>query len=283
MKKIAYQGVRGAFSYITAKKEFGSENIFIGVKTFREVFDLLDKRQVDYVVVPIENSLIGSIYENYDFLNSCEAQIVAEHVTKIDHCLLTVPVFDISKEKRLNRVRKVFSHPKALEQCTRFFQRHPWMEAVLHMDTAGAAAEVAAEGNMEYAAIASAQAGKIYGLELLQDNLADDHKNYTRFLIVTNKQLASLKSDKCSLVIKLTHIPGALGAVLTRFSEEQLNITKIESRPLRGSPFEYLFYIDFEFQEEELGNIKDTLALLAIDAHELKILGFYKRGTLCRY
>ncbi|MBA2727324.1 MAG: hypothetical protein H0U49_04025 [Parachlamydiaceae bacterium] len=153
MKTIAYQGIKGAFSYITALRAFGEDNSFIGLSTFKEVFERLDSGKSDYVMIPIENSLIGSIYENYDLMNSHEMQIIAEHYTKIEHCLLTIP--SPQKGETLRNITKVLSHPKALEQCTSFFKDHPWIEAVAYMDTAAAAAEVATKGDPTCGAIAS--------------------------------------------------------------------------------------------------------------------------------
>jgi len=280
MKTIAYQGVKGAFSYMTALKEFGEDNNFRGLQTFKEVFELIDCEEADYAVIPIENSLIGSIYENYDLLNIYEVRIIGEYFTKIEHCLLTFSTSHEQGSERLKRIKKVLSHPKALEQCSCFFQRHPWIEAVVYMDTAAAAAEIASNGDPTWAAIASASAAELYGLEILKKGIEDDPKNYTRFVTVTKKKIHSDQIDKCSLLLQLKHMPGSLAEMLKQFADHAINLTKIESRPLRGTPFEYLFYVDFEFMGRKRRDVEDLLSGLCSKVQKLKILGFYKRGTL---
>jgi len=316
MKTVAYQGVKGAFSYITALMEFGIENNFRGCQSFQNVFELVDSGEADYAVIPVENSLVGSIYDNYDLLNRFEMEIVGERFTKIEHCLLAVPApqknsqnwvqacdlqfesisrFSIrdsqitnhkpdpnfAHEERLAGIIKVMSHPKALEQCSSFFQGHPWMEAVVHMDTAAAAAEVAFKEDPSCVAIASSAAAELYGLEILKKGIEDDPKNYTRFVTIVKKGNSggrTEKADKCSLLIKMKHIPEVLVGMLKHFADEWVNVTKIESRPIRGSPFEYLFYIDFEFAGREQQEIEVLLNGLGNEVQMLKILGFYKKG-----
>jgi len=280
MKTIAYQGVKGAFSYLTALKIFGENNRFRGMQNFKEVFELVECREAEYAVIPIENSLIGSIYENYDLLNIYEMWIIGEHFTKIEHCLLTNRSSDEQEDDRLKKIKKVLSHPKALEQCSHFFQKHPWMEAVVYMDTAAAAAEVASKKDLSLAAIASGGAAELYGLEILKRNIEDDPKNYTRFVTITKKKDHDSQSDKCSFLLQLKHVPGALANMLKHFSDQEINLTKIESRPIRGNPFEYLFYVDFEFVGKIQQDIEQLLNKICDEVQQLKILGFYKRGTL---
>lgn len=279
MKTIAYQGVRGAFSYLTAFKEFGEHHHYRSAQTFKEVFDLLHKGEADVAVLPIENSLIGSIYENYDLLNRYEMQIIGEHYTKIEHCLLTVASHE-AKNERLKKIKRVLSHPKAIEQCSHFFQRHEWMEAVVHVDTAAAAEEIATRSDPSYAAIASASAGEMYGLDLLEEKIEDDPRNYTRFVIVSQKGSTDHQADKCSVLLQLKHIPGALAEGLKVLAKEGVNLTKIESRPLRGSLFEYVFYIDFEFKGRSMRAVEGILALLREKVNQLIVLGFYKKGMI---
>lgn len=278
MNTIVYQGVKGAFSYITAIKAFGSEHTFMGEKTFADVFNRLDDGLADYAVIPIENSLAGSIYENYDLLSHSGAWIVDEHYTKIEHCLLAViPVEEASGDHRLKKIRKVLSHPKALEQCKEFFKKYPWIEAVAHSDTAGAAAEIAVANNPEHAAIASSVAGSLYGLDVLQEGIEDDPANYTRFLVVAKKisECNSKKKSKGSFLLEVAHVPGILAAVLNCLAGHGMNLTKIESRPLQGRPFEYRFYVDFEFPRMKLKKVEDVLAELYEHVQTIKILGLY--------
>ena len=275
MKTITYQGVQGAFSYITAVKAFGQEHTYRASNTFKEAFELVESGAADYAVLPIENSLIGSIYENYDLLNRYEMHIVGEHYTRIEHCLLTLPMD--KKTEALMNIKKVLSHPKALEQCTTFFQEHPWMEAVVHMDTAAAAMEVANRKDTTYAAIASAYAGELYGLQTFEKGIEDDPQNYTRFITLSKKEADEDQIDKCTLMMHVKHQTGALAKPLTRFAQLDFNLTKIESRPLRGNPFEYLFYIELEFKPSEKQKIMHLVQTLEVES--IKILGLYKKGS----
>lgn len=278
MKTIAYQGAPGAFSHITAIRELGGDNWFVGTNTFQEMFELLEHGQADYAVIPIENSLIGCIYENYDLLTRYHTHIVAEHYTKISHCLLGVSQPGVSKEASIQALKKVLSHQKALEQCSHFFQSHPWIEPVQHADTAGAAEEISKRGDPAYAAIASAEAGQINKLELLKEGLEDDPENYTRFFIVSKRAEIIPNTDKCSLMIRLKHVPGSLSLALQLFADQHINLTKLESRPIRGSPFTYLFYLDFEFKGKDQSEIEALLTKLRHHTEEIKVLGFYKGG-----
>lgn len=276
MKTIAYQGVKGAFSFLTAREAWGCNNIFIGADSFQEVFELLKEGHADYAVVPIENSLVGSIYENYDWLAKYDSRIIAEHYTHIEHCLLAKKLDGKGKDERLIHIRKVISHPKALEQCRSLFKQYPWMEAVAHQNTASAAAEVGMGNDPSLAAIASAPAAEFYGLEILKQGIEDNQANYTRFVTVAQKGTES--GNKCSLLVRLPHIPGSLSRVLNKFSERNMNLTKIESRPIHGSPFEYTFYIDIVLGDREKQGFKGLFEALSDYVQTLKILGIYKTG-----
>jgi prephenate dehydratase len=280
MKTIAYQGIKGAFSYLTAINVFGDDHHFKGLESFTAVFTSVACGKADYGVIPIENSLVGSIYESYDLMNISDVQIVGEQFTKIEHCLLTVSNGCESSEEQIKGIRKVMSHPKALQQCNHFFQEHPWIEAVAYNNTAAAAAEVASMRNPEWAAIASENAGKRYGLQILSKGIEDDPQNYTRFVIVSKNEARRVEGDKCSLLIQLNHTPGTLSTILKEFSDEGANLTKIESRPILGSPFEYVFYVDFEFSELMRHKFESLLEKVCQRVLKLKILGFYKRGSL---
>ncbi len=264
MKTIAYQGVEGAFSHMTALKAFGEGHNYLGLPTFKAVFEHIETGAADYAVIPIENSLIGSICENYDLLNAFDMQIIGEHYTKIEQCLLGV-------QKDLKGIKKVLSHPKALDQCRNFFERHPWMEAVVFIDTAAAAQEIASLGDPSLAAIASASAQRLYGLEMIEKGIEDDPRNYTRFVTLAKKAEPGELADKCSLLLQLNHVPGALAEILNPFAEAGINLTRLESRPLKGSPFEYLFYLDFEFRGIEIEKVLEKLK-------KHKLLGLYQRG-----
>lgn len=274
MKTIAYQGMPGSFSHLTALRELGKDVSFIGKNTFKEVFKFLDSQQVEHALLPIENSLIGTIHENYDWMNVYSVTIAAEYYTKITHCLLS---FDQEEVKNLKRV---YSHPKALEQCKNFFDKHPWIEAFPHFDTAGAAADIAQWENPLYAAIASRSCAEIYDLRLLKDGIEDDPQNYTRFALIAKSSSEFHlwdEANKCSLQLKLSHRTGTLAHLLNFLVEHGMNLTKIESRPLLGKPFEYQFYIDFEFSSQT--RLKLFLEKLPLYTVYFKLLGIYKAGN----
>ena len=200
-------------------------------------------------------------------------------IAKIEHCLLSVPSQE-EKNRRLQKIKRVLSHPKALEQCTHFFQQHEWMEAVAYVDTAAAAEEIARNKDPRDAAIASYQAGEIYGLDVLAENIADDPRNYTRFVVVSPRNEDDSQADKCSLFLHLNHSPGALVEALEGFASHRINLTKIESRPLRGSLFEYAFYVDLEFDKSERKILEEALQAIKEKVNKMQILGFYQKGII---
>lgn len=273
MKKISYQGVAGAFSHITAKNHFGSNNEFIGRNKFTELFDDVVTGRADFGVVPIENTLAGSVYENYDLLQEHKVYVIAEEKTRIEHHLLGVP------GAKLGQITRVFSHVKALEQCERFFEAHPSIEEVIHADTAGAAKFVASTGNPNFAAIASREAAALYGLTILQENLEDNPHNWTRFFIIAPEPSYDTRVNKASILFSVSHEPGSLFRALKLISEHSLNMSKLQSRPIEGKPFEYFFYVDIEFEGHTKEEVETVLTSLKAETHSLKILGFYRKNT----
>ncbi len=275
MKSIFYQGVPGSFSHIAAMEYFGAENEFVGTKQFIEIFRDVESNVSSFGVVPVENTLAGSIYENYDNLYEHNVYAVGEINIKVEHFLLALP--DVDESNELISIKKVYSHIKAIEQCERFFETHPWMEKTVHSDTAGAAKMVAESGNKTIAAIASNKAAELYGLKKVRSNIEDDGNNFTRFVIISKNETDISEANKCSLIITLPHIPGSLYAALSKLAEHGVNLTKIESRPILGKPFEYVFYIDIEFP----GIDKNTMSAVINGGFKehtssVKILGFYK-------
>lgn len=280
MTTVVYQGMKGAFSYLTAIKIFGEPIHALGVPTFEEMFECLSNSQVEYAIVPIENSLIGSIYENYDLMHLHDVHIVGEVYTPITHCLLATSQHGLTKDEHLRKITKVLSHPKALLQCGSFLKKHPWMEATSHVDTAGAAEEISLKQDPQAAAIASREAASLYDLTILEEGIGDDKKNYTRFLIVSSKKPSYLHATKGSFLLTINHSPGSLVKILEQFSSSNVNLTKIESRPIKLAPFEYLFYVDIEFEENQLEDILKLSLVLQNHTQTLKILGFYPSGRL---
>jgi len=273
---IAYQGEPGAYSEIAALR-IGVPKPF---ESFEEVFAAVVNRKVDYAVIPIENSLGGSIHQNYDLLLQHPVTIVAETFVKVEHCLLGIP------GSSTELARKVLSHPQALAQCRNFFATHKWLKAEVAYDTAGSAKLIAAEKDPAMLAIASKRAGDLYGLEILQENLADEEWNITRFFSIAHAEhpeprlLPELikKMDrslyKTSIAFTLPNEQGSLFKALATFAMRNIDLTKIESRPFRKKAFDYLFYIDFIGHQSD-PNIHNALNHLSEFATMVNLLGSY--------
>jgi prephenate dehydratase len=249
MITISFQGELGAFSEEAARRFFADPVEPIPHRTFAEVGEAVIEERVDYGLLPIENSLAGSVVGSYDVLAAPELVVVGEVVTPIHHCLLGVAGVE------LGQLTHVFSHPVALAQCQRFFQAHPALEAVAFYDTAGAAKEIADRGNPAHAAIAGRPAADRYGLEILAADIEDRHDNQTRFLVVSLPEKAERavpseaasrgETRKTALLVETKNVPGALVRVLLPFADRGYNLTKIESRP-GVVPWSYRFFIEVE-------------------------------------
>lgn len=270
---IAYQGEPGAYSEIAALR-IGEPKPF---ESFDEVFAAVENHEVNYAVIPIENSLGGSIHHNYDLLLQHPVTIVAETFVKVKHCLLGIPGSSIQ-----NGV-KALSHPQALAQCRNFFATHPHIKAEVAYDTAGSAKMIAAERDTTKLAIASKRAAELYHLEILQENLADEEWNITRFFCIAHSKNpaplppeTSLESaqHKTSIVFTLPNEPGSLFKALATFALRDIDLTKIESRPFRKKAFEYLFYVDF-IGEQSDRNIENAIGHLREFATMVNVLGSY--------
>ncbi len=270
---IAYQGEPGAYSEIAALR-IGEPKPF---ESFEEVFASVENHEVNYAVIPIENSLGGSIHQNYDLLLQHPVIIVAETFVKVKHCLLGIPGSSIEGAS------KVLSHPQALAQCRNFFATHKNLKAEVAYDTAGSAKIIAAEKDSTKLAIASKRAGELYGLEILQENLADEEWNITRFFCIThanNPEPLQLKikpdtaQHKTSIAFTLPNEQGSLFKALATFAMRDIDLTKIESRPFRKKAFEYLFYVDFIGHQNDR-NIQNALCHLKEFATMLNVLGSY--------
>lgn len=268
--KVGFQGEAGAYSELAACR-VGAPYSF---KNFAGVFKAIEQRNIDCGALPAENSLAGTIHEVYDLLMRHQVEIIADTYVRIEHCLVGLPGSTVENAKQ------VFSHPQALMQCDKFFYEHPHLEAVSNYDTAGSAKMLRESGSMERLAIASAGAAEIYGLEILQRNIATYNDNYTRFFIIAPKGAKKesygvpLVTQKTSLVFNLLHETGSLFHALSAFALRRINLTKIESRPLRGRAFEYLFYIDYlEPEKPELS--ARTMAHLKEVVSSVTILGHY--------
>ena len=268
--KIAYQGVQGAFSWQAGIQQFGAQASYIGLRSFKELFKAVENGTADFAVVPYENSLIGTIYENCNLLAAADLEIVAESYLRIEHSLLVLP-----EVTDLKQIEKVYSHPKALEQCRHFFASHPWIVPVVHEDTAGAAQEIATQ---QKGAIAHAGCAALYGLNVLLANIEDDKKNYTRFIFVRKKGIEQEEWDKATVFFELKNRPGDLHRVLGLIAEKQVNVTQIVSRPIVGKPFEYTFYIDLQWNQTLTNHAAflELLARLRENTEQFRCLGIYE-------
>ena len=237
-------------------------------RTFREVFSRVESGAADAGVVPVENSLAGSISETYDLLLSHSLLVTGETVLPVEHCLLALP------GTRLAQIREVLSHPQALAQCDDYLSRLR-AEAVPYYDTAGAAKYVSSAGRTEAAAIASRRAAQVYDLEILAEGIQSNPDNYTRFYRVERTARSRGNRNKTVIAVGLPHRPGSLVTALLPFSTYRVNLTKIESRPVRDKPWQYIFYLEYEGHVED-ENIRLALEELKQNASLLRILGSFQ-------
>lgn len=272
-KRIAFQGEPGAYSEEALfRLHPGAESQ--PYREFRDVAQAVVEHRADFGLLPIENSLVGSVATNYDLIAESGLAIVGEVVSEVHHCLLAVPGADRAG------VRRVLSHPVALAQCERFLRDLAGVEAVAFYDTAGAAVEVARRGDRSLAAIAGALAARRYGLTILAERIEDEPHNQTRFLLVAPEPASPPPGvpAKTTLLLKLPHRPGTLARALAPLAAAGLNLTKLESRPDRTTPWEYLFYLDIESRAADpamAGAIRELEAQGAV----VIVLGDYPRFT----
>lgn len=265
MVTVAYFGVPGAYSELAAINAFDERVERMPYPDIKDVFIAVEKRKADYGIVPIENSTAGSINQTYDELMSSKLFIVGEHFQRIEHCLL-------SRGGLISSIRKVYSHPQALAQCSSFIRKYKF-EQLATNDTAGSVKYLA---DNSCAIIASSRAAEIYGLKILARNIQDDKNNFTRFIIVAGHESKRRENCKTSLVFRTKHVPAALYKCLGGFATNGINLTKIESRP--DGNWNYRFYLDMEGHKED-ENVKKALVELKMFASYIKILGSYPKGN----
>jgi prephenate dehydratase len=275
LHRTGIQGELGAFSQEAARQLLGARAKAVPYPTFESVFTALSAGKINSAVIPMENTLAGSVHENYDHLLHFDVRIAAETNLRIVHNLIA------PAGVRFRDIRKVYSHPVALNQCLKFFARHPRLERVSFYDTAGSVKMVMEQKEPDAAAIASEVAASIYGGTILKRSIEDDRQNFTRFfLLYPSKKMPAprrAKEWKTSLVFTTRNIPGALFRALSAFALRDLNLIKIESRPLRGKPWEYLFYLDLLGRENE-PRVQNAVRHLAEIADFLRVLGSYPPG-----
>ncbi|KPU44785.1 P-protein [Oxobacter pfennigii] len=281
--KVGFQGVPGSYSEEALINYFGREVDMIAVREFEDVFSELDKNTIEYGVLPIENSSTGAIANVYDLLNRHDYYIVGEICIKVSHCLMGV------KGAKIDDIEEVYSHPQGLEQCREYLSSHRDWKLIPYRNTAVSAEYVNEKGSKSLGAIASKRAAELYNLEILAENINMNDTNYTRFAIIGKEMDKSESPDKISIVISTEHKAGCLYNVLKYFAENNINLLKIESRPVAHTPWEYYFYIDYE------GNLNDITVINATKEIErnscyFKLLGNYKKhvddiedeGLLCK-
>ena len=270
--RIIYQGVEGAYSQAACMAYFGQcAKDAEHVATWREAMEMISDGRADYAVLPIENSTEGAIIENLDLLAEFDVAIVGEQIISVNHALLGTPDSDLSS------VRMVYSHPQAILQSDRFLRDHAEYRAEAVLNTAVAAKLVSDSKDPTKAAIAGEINADIYGLKILASCIQDEKNNKTRFIIVSKNRVYMKKADKISIMIELPHRSGSLYQILSHFIFNGLNMTKIESRPVKDRDWEYRFYIDFEGNLNEDG-VKNALKGLKEETNSLKILGNYRQG-----
>ena len=270
--EICFQGEHYAFSEIAAKKFLGESAICRPKETFEQVFQMVRNNKNLLGIIPIENTLSGSIHQNYDLLLENSVQIVGEINLRIELHLIARPGVDFSQ------IRMVYSHPAALGQCRNFWAQHRQVEIIPTYDTAGSVKIIAEQGIKDAAAVASKEAAHDYNMNIILSEIEDFKENYTRFLIITTEKLNFGIANKTSIVFATKHIPGALFKSLSVFFLRDLNLLKIESRPLRGKPFQYIFYLDFEGSMEQ-ETCQNALRHLEEISHFIKVLGSYPAAT----
>ncbi|MEM7371335.1 MAG: prephenate dehydratase [Bacteroidota bacterium] len=272
-KRVAIQGVKGAFHEIAARKFFGDKMELDMCESFPALFRSLDNKNSTYGVIAIENSVAGTILPNYALLRNSAFTIVGEVYLRIEHQLMALP------GQKIEEITEVYTHPMALKQCQRFLEGVPHMKQVEHADTAGAAQWIATKGHIAKAAIASSLAAQYYGMEILAPSIEDNKRNFTRFLIVTDASEGLEDSsllDKASLCFNLLHKVGYLSQVLLVLSSHGMNLAKIQSSPIVGVEWEYFFHIDLEY--DDYAQYRRALEAIRPLVNELKILGEYPKG-----
>ncbi|MFP5228194.1 MAG: prephenate dehydratase [Acidobacteriota bacterium] len=270
--RIAIQGEPGSFSHEAALKA-ESEATLLPCALSAEVFAAVTAGEVDAAMIPIENSLAGSVLEHYDLLLAHEVAVESEWLLRIRHNLIGLP------GSTLGKIRQAFSHPVALAQCRRFFQEHPGIEAAPFYDTAGSVKQLMELRDPGISAIASAQAAQVYGGEILQAGIEDNAENYTRFFLIRKRDRLKPEAhpDKGSLAFAVENRPGSLVEALQVFAGLRTNVTRLESRPVPGQPWEYVFYADYQLENPATADV--ALKMLADHCSMVRELGRYRAAS----
>ncbi len=276
--KVAYQGERGAFSEAAAKKLLGAAIESVPCHSFDEMFAAVATNAVQAALAPIENSLAGSIHKNYDLLEEHNFEIIGEINLRIVHNLIAPPAV------KFEAVRRVYSHPVALAQCEKFLRAHPQIEAISAHDTAGSVRVMMESQRADEAAIAGVMAAEVYGATIIAEGIEDNAQNFTRFLLLTKPEratsiqpLATSETRKTSIIFRVANVPGSLFRAMAAFALRDIDLAKLESRPIIGRPWEYTFYLDLIGDRADL-NVQRALNHLSELTESIRVLGSYFRS-----
>jgi prephenate dehydratase len=270
MIHVSFQGERGAYSEAAARSFFNEQIETVPQTTFAEVLESTSNDKTQYSVLPVENSLEGSVGESYDLLYSTSLNATGEIYHRIEHCLIGTG--------KINEIDTVYSHPQALGQCRKFIEKHN-MKTIPAYDTAGSVKMIKELNKDNCACIASKDAAEIYNMPIILDNIANNLNNYTRFLILSKENNPETGNDKTSIIFSIKHEPGSLFRIIENFHKNNVNLTKIESRPTKANTWEYNFYVDFEGHQNN-AKILEMLDTIKQDTLFMKILGSYSSAKL---
>jgi chorismate mutase/prephenate dehydratase len=269
--RVSFQGEKGSYSHEASERYFGKHVAVRPCRTLRDVFHAVEAREVAFGIVPIENSYEGSINETYDLLAMTTSKVCGEVTVRVRHCLIA------RQGTKLSQIRTVYSHPQALAQCAKFLRAHR-LEGVPSYDTAGSVKLVKEMRSSKVAAIASRRAARLYAMQIISEGIEDTGANYTRFLILGRKIASRSGDDKTSVIFGVEHKPGSLYRALHALANRRINLTKIESRPVKDTPWQYNFFVDFQ------GHVQDPMCQQALKDLQhrstfVKILGSYPRES----
>ena len=270
MKKISFQGEHGAYSETSARRFFENDIESVPCRTFHDALDEIESGNSDYAVLPVENSIEGSVGQSFDAILSADLHAVGEIYLEIHHCLIS--------NGKIGEIDTVYSHPQALGQCSDFIQKNS-LKTIPTYDTAGSVKIIKDLNEKNIAAIASKNAAEIYNMPIIKEEIENDQNNVTRFLIFSKQQTEPTTNDKTSIIFSINHEPGTLYEIIKEFSNNNINLTKIESRPKKGATWEYNFYLDFvgHISDPKINSMLDNLKK---NTKFLKIIGSYPLAEL---
>jgi prephenate dehydratase len=271
IEKIGFQGELGSYSEIAALRFFSnSQSNFIPFRSFQDLFDNVENSFLDAAIIPVENSIEGSVNETYDLLMEKQLFVTGEIYQRIRHCLIT--------NKRSQEIKTVYSHPQALAQCRKYIRKRS-LEPIPSYDTAGSVKFIKEHSLVYASAIASKRSAEIYDMKIIEEGIEDKNNNFTRFLVISKISGNQTTADKTSIIFSISHTPGSLFLILKEFALRNINLTKIESRPTKDIPWEYYFFVDFEGNPNE-DTIKKSMLNIKKETLFFKILGSYKKAEI---